>query len=228
MIYFHFRADHYFWIEGQFPGTYHFFLTCRLCMIFYWWANTLLKNFLTLKVTIKIVEKTCLIFPHGTTKFFLSILSCVGIFISLPGGITHLSYTVTLMRFVISILQKMLWINCSPTMVDCGPSIKPHCASNRGTVHRIEAPSVNFFFFSQRPTQCYGREANGKQTILRGWTWFLCATTKARKSTKKVSTIVRREHSLYWPGNKIMVRDLLGGTWQYKWATKHHCIIMYM
>lgn len=42
---------------------------------------------------------------------------------------------------------------------------------------------------------------------------------EARKSTKIVSTIVRREHSLYWPGNKIMVRDLLGGTWQYKWAT---------
>lgn len=119
-------------------------------MTFYWWANTLLKYFLTLKVTIKIVEKTCTIFPHGTTKFFFSTLSCVGIFISLPGGITHLSYTVTLMRFVISILQKMLWINCSPTMVDCGPSIKPHCASNRGTVHRTEVPSVIFFFFFPR------------------------------------------------------------------------------
>lgn len=147
MIYFHFRADHYFLDRRATFLEHIIFSHLQIVHDFLLVGKYLVEEFFNIKSHHKDSREDLLDYSPWHKQIFFSTLSCVGIFKSLPGGITHLSYTVTLRRFVISILQKMLWINCSPTMVDCGPSIKPHCASNRGTVHRTEAPSVNFFFF---------------------------------------------------------------------------------
>lgn len=149
-------------------------------------------------------------------NFFQHFILCRNFYIFAWGGLP--TFHMQLHRFVISILQKMLWINCSPTMVDCGPSIKSHCANNRGAVHRTEAPSVNFFF-SPETNPMLWEGSQWETNHFTGMDMIPVCNLEARKSTKIVSTIVRRENSLYWPGNKIMVRDLLGGTWQYKWAT---------
>lgn len=138
MIYFLSRADHYFFgRKGNFLG-HTFFSHLQIVHDFYWWANTLLKNCFNIRNQHKDSREDLLDFSPWHDYFFQQFILCRNFYIFAQGGITHLSYTVTLRRFVISILQKMPWINCSPTMVDCGPSIKQHCA--RGIIHWTEAP----------------------------------------------------------------------------------------
>lgn len=72
MIYFHFRADHYFLDRRATFLEHIIFSHLQIVHDFLLVGKYLVEVFFNIKShhKLKIVEKTCPIFPHGTTKFF--------------------------------------------------------------------------------------------------------------------------------------------------------------